>query len=721
MPPPRSHHAPHYSGSVYESIEDFFKEYEEFADSCELTNLQKVELMVRYTTPKLRDFWKCLHGFVTSDWEDLKRELREIYVDSSALRRQKLRDFARESAKMRMTSEEDVIHYFREFLVLSKPLLDSQRLSPDARNRIFWRGFHKEDRAWMDAWLVAEHPRQPVDVHFDYRDVYKVAREILRGHDLNSGSYELPDEPYSRKTRRSKHTWECRYDSEDSDPRGADSTFQAHDHRRPSSPISYTPHDSCYPHSDAHFMPLPENEPRAVRFEEFAREEEDCKVEDLLERMHELAASEESYAVLYAQCSHRFPNVAQCMPKPLLAQHAPAPPPATSFSPYTPVLHPPSVIQPEPVTAISIDTGLAAQVQATPALTRQVPPMHETPPPSTLRPDNRTPSAHVKEMSESHIMQVVSDDQAGKEPKSDEEGPLRVCASERKRETNQSKLHSFMPSNHTATAPSASAPPIPAAPSASVPPAPATASAPASAAPVPVVPTTPAHMLAASPTNGEDQMDKCQARRIDATSFEVVSVEVLTLPYQPPPPPQPPPQQQSRSSPLPRPGLLLLLERRGKSPPLRPGERPPSQAWLSVAPLAMVTSPVRMLMGALLGAISCDCQASSIVESVGLLVAFDVTVTRPPVLKDPDKPSIPECPTAKSRDRLVISTSHREPEDLAAVLEQEGWHDDGTPESGQRQLCLTRDSQNFEPPGGVRWAAWLRSHIPISLILPFVV
>ena len=117
-------------------------------------------------------------------------------------------------------------------------------------------------------------------------------------------------------------------------------------------------------------MLLPETGPRVVRFKEFAREKEDHESEDPLERMHGLSASEESYAVLYARCAHLFPNVAQRMPEPLLAQHTLAPTLTTSFSPWTTVLSSAPVIQPGPAAANSIDTGLTAQVQAAPALTR---------------------------------------------------------------------------------------------------------------------------------------------------------------------------------------------------------------------------------------------------------------------------------------------------------------------------------------------------------------
>ena len=86
MPPPRSNRAPHFSGSVDDPIADFLREYEEFADSCNLTDRQKVETVTRYTTPDLRDFWKSQDGYLALDWRALKRELVKLYDDGSALR-----------------------------------------------------------------------------------------------------------------------------------------------------------------------------------------------------------------------------------------------------------------------------------------------------------------------------------------------------------------------------------------------------------------------------------------------------------------------------------------------------------------------------------------------------------------------------------------------------------------------------------------------------------
>ncbi len=86
MPHPRLTHAPTYSGLVDDSIEDFLREYKEFADSCGLTNRQKVEMIMHYMMLDLREFWKSLDSYIASDWRDLKKELLRLYTGTSTQR-----------------------------------------------------------------------------------------------------------------------------------------------------------------------------------------------------------------------------------------------------------------------------------------------------------------------------------------------------------------------------------------------------------------------------------------------------------------------------------------------------------------------------------------------------------------------------------------------------------------------------------------------------------
>ena len=66
----------------------------------------------------------------------------------------------------------------------------------------------------------------------------------------------------------------------------------------------------------------PSVETKVERLGEQAHEEEDRKLEELITKMHRLSVREVPYAVLCAQCVHRFPDVAKELPKPEFAQQA---------------------------------------------------------------------------------------------------------------------------------------------------------------------------------------------------------------------------------------------------------------------------------------------------------------------------------------------------------------------------------------------------------------
>ena len=452
-----------------------------------------------------------------------------------------------------------MVHYYRQFIILSKPLLDSQRLTPGARNKFFWRGFHKSDRAEMHTRLIAEHPRQPTDVYFGYLDVFEVARAILGSHDLDTSteSDDSLDEPRGTRSRRSNRIPERRYNQ---DSRGADPTHRTRKQRCSPSPVERDSHLQCS--ADRHATPAA-YETRVIHLKEPSREEEEREAEDLVKHMRGLSVHEEAYAMLYTRCTLRFPSIVQLLPKPLLTQPTRPPAPAASFSMQVPT--PPSSTQhPWPITSIpqsppqvasnptsffrtrarsdgcafcsqtshrvrecpsaqeyvrtgraliledrlslpngqqipndgtgcrlkhGIDTWLTAQAQVNSTPIQQVSLTHDTPPHLPTKRDSRVPSAHIEEVTEAHIVQIIDDDDHSD---SDDEDPIdffQVFATERKkRESRRSKLPEFQsptpPAKSTSpasdTSPSAPVPPVVfSGPPLATPPTPASLSTPA--------------------------------------------------------------------------------------------------------------------------------------------------------------------------------------------------------------------------------------------------
>ncbi|KAI0262828.1 hypothetical protein BGY98DRAFT_1104073 [Russula aff. rugulosa BPL654] len=148
-------------------------------------------------------------------------------------------------------------------MLLSKPLLDSHRLTTEAHNKIFWRGFHKKDRAAMTPRLIARHPDLDGDEYFDYQDVYRIARRTF-SRTRGSDSDDSADESHGARGKRSDRG----YDQEEHDSQETDSTRRDRSRQRHSSPINHSPHDSHSRLADGRHSPPIEAETKLIHFKE---------------------------------------------------------------------------------------------------------------------------------------------------------------------------------------------------------------------------------------------------------------------------------------------------------------------------------------------------------------------------------------------------------------------------------------------------------------------
>jgi hypothetical protein len=346
MPAQFSNRAPYFSGDVDDSLEYFLQDYEGLADSCRLTDREKVEKILRYIPASMRNLWKTREGFATGNWPIFRRALQRIYTSvstKSEYTKQKLYEFVRYSARSRMLEEKDVLLYYRRFLMLSDPLLDSRRLTIDDRDTSFWRGFHPEDQKVLFPRLIAKHPDQPADTAFEFTDVYDVACAAFTGNQiypLEPQEQWADDYPRARGSS-SDRTIERWFGPAARDPR-------QHDHHRLAPERAHEPLPFEYPQRDRrplepepYHTTAPATETKTVRFREPAKEE---TMEDLIGRMHGMDIHDRAYAILFTQCADRFPIIMQTLPRPGLTRAAP--PPANAFTYQTPSAPPPPTRQP---------------------------------------------------------------------------------------------------------------------------------------------------------------------------------------------------------------------------------------------------------------------------------------------------------------------------------------------------------------------------------------
>ncbi|KAH9158549.1 hypothetical protein EDB89DRAFT_2085856 [Lactarius sanguifluus] len=185
MPSPRSKFAPYYSGHA-NTFEDFLEEFEGLASDCELTDPQRVDVLIRYVAPSLRDFWRSLSGYHSRDWPLFRQSLVNIFGNTTPrhqILRQKLHSYIQDSSRRRMFCEDDVLRYYRQFICFGLPLVHAGHLSGEERDAAFWYGFHPDDRQILQPRLLGKNHFQPPDIPFHFEDVLGCARAAFAYED----------------------------------------------------------------------------------------------------------------------------------------------------------------------------------------------------------------------------------------------------------------------------------------------------------------------------------------------------------------------------------------------------------------------------------------------------------------------------------------------------------------------------------------------------------
>ncbi|KAH9169821.1 hypothetical protein EDB89DRAFT_2193605 [Lactarius sanguifluus] len=180
MPPPHSEHAPYFSQRIVKALKQALNQYEALADSCRLTDQQKVKMTTHYVPPFRRAFWKLLSGYDSGNWPLYRRSL-EDFAHARTRDLQELSNLVQRSSKTRIVQEEEVHQYYQEFIALSQNLVRFCWLTEDYRDVMFWCGFHPDDRVLFFPLLEVKCPFQPEELPFNYEDVFEVACIVLAG------------------------------------------------------------------------------------------------------------------------------------------------------------------------------------------------------------------------------------------------------------------------------------------------------------------------------------------------------------------------------------------------------------------------------------------------------------------------------------------------------------------------------------------------------------
>jgi hypothetical protein len=96
-----------------------------------------------------------------------------------------------------MHNEEDILQYFQQFAILSKPLIKARALTESACNRAFWFSYHPQDCDILHTRLRASHINHEEGTPFNYEDVFNAAKATFTGNTLAPVFAPDPWDPYN--------------------------------------------------------------------------------------------------------------------------------------------------------------------------------------------------------------------------------------------------------------------------------------------------------------------------------------------------------------------------------------------------------------------------------------------------------------------------------------------------------------------------------------------
>ena len=181
MPTAKSQRAPGFSDEDGEILSESLREYEDLTGGNGLMEKQKVETILRYVPGSVRNFWLTRPGYAPANWHNFHAQLRSYPGVAVRTRstRQVLTEFLELSAESLIRDENDIMKYYRGFLVIALPLLKDGKITNYDFNAEFFKGFHADDQDMLADQVFKINPLYSANEPFEVQDVVSAARRYF--------------------------------------------------------------------------------------------------------------------------------------------------------------------------------------------------------------------------------------------------------------------------------------------------------------------------------------------------------------------------------------------------------------------------------------------------------------------------------------------------------------------------------------------------------------
>ncbi|KAJ3859448.1 hypothetical protein EV359DRAFT_68148 [Lentinula novae-zelandiae] len=192
MPAPGSTRAPTKFKGKNAELREFLEEFDGHAKAQELTDEERVHAVLNYGE---------------KDWNKMKTELFNAYPGSKKRHHytvKGLMKLAEKNAKNRINEEGDLIEYYRQFRVMSRPLRDDKKVSVDESNRYFWYGLHKHNCKEILGRIELKDSKFDRTTVPDMELAFKMGREVFSDDVLGMESDDPIAEMFTKPKKKKK-------------------------------------------------------------------------------------------------------------------------------------------------------------------------------------------------------------------------------------------------------------------------------------------------------------------------------------------------------------------------------------------------------------------------------------------------------------------------------------------------------------------------------------
>lgn len=151
-------------------------------NACKLSDLQRVDAIVRHIGPSSCEFCESEIGFRLRDWLSFRQFLVNVFgsvIPHHQSRRGSCSAMSKTLPNSEWLAEQKCSSTAEIFCYSAPPLIHVGHLSENDRDAAFWHGFHPVDCDVIWPHLLSKNPFQPPEVSFNLEDVFSCARRVF--------------------------------------------------------------------------------------------------------------------------------------------------------------------------------------------------------------------------------------------------------------------------------------------------------------------------------------------------------------------------------------------------------------------------------------------------------------------------------------------------------------------------------------------------------------